>query len=359
MPGPRRQHAVASKQVVSWIIGVVGVTIVVTVAVWLVWKMPGMLAGPVPPEPDLGARDAEITAAATRYAAYRADVTSSRTGLIAGLAGLAAVGSLMVTARTYRLSLHGQIADRYTKAVAQLGDDKLAVRLGGVYALERLALDSGRDHPTVIEVLGAYVRDGSRMRKTPPDPNPTGEIEALTRDVQAALSVLGRLPNHRYTSRGVDLSGVDLRSAALYDANLANAELTGTKLARARLFNANLTQANLYAADATEARFVGADLTKARLHHAKLIGADLIEADLTEANLTGADLTGARLLGATLHRANLANAVLNDVDLDSVNLSGCLGLEAVQLESARGTSRTRLPTGVNQPASWDSRPNLS
>jgi hypothetical protein len=33
------------------------------------------------------------------------------------------------------------------------------VRLGGSYALERIARDSARDHPTVMEVLSAYVHE--------------------------------------------------------------------------------------------------------------------------------------------------------------------------------------------------------
>jgi hypothetical protein len=42
---------------------------------------------------------------------------STRTGLIAGLAGLAALGGLAITARTYRLTEQGHITDRYTKAI--------------------------------------------------------------------------------------------------------------------------------------------------------------------------------------------------------------------------------------------------
>jgi hypothetical protein len=66
---------------------------------------------------------------------------STRTAIIAGLAVFAAL-------LTYRLTQQGQITDRYTKAVEQLGGDKLHVRLGGIYALERIAVDSQRDHLT-------------------------------------------------------------------------------------------------------------------------------------------------------------------------------------------------------------------
>jgi hypothetical protein len=51
----------------------------------------------------------------------------------------------------------GHITERYTKAIEQLGSDKLDVRLGGIYALEQIAVDSRRDHPTVVEVLSAFV----------------------------------------------------------------------------------------------------------------------------------------------------------------------------------------------------------
>ena len=56
----------------------------------------------------------------------------------------------------------GHITERYTKAIQQLGDTSLAVRLGGIYALERIAIDSERDHPTVVEVLSAFVREQSK-----------------------------------------------------------------------------------------------------------------------------------------------------------------------------------------------------
>jgi len=45
--------------------------------------------------------------------------------------------------RTFELTEQGQVTDRYTKAIEQLGSDKLDVRIGGIYALERIARDSG------------------------------------------------------------------------------------------------------------------------------------------------------------------------------------------------------------------------
>ncbi|WP_447002509.1 pentapeptide repeat-containing protein [Saccharothrix isguenensis] len=51
-----------------------------------------------------------------------------------------------------------RITDLYTKAVELLGGDSAAVRLGGLYALERLAQDNPRHRQTIINVVCAYLR---------------------------------------------------------------------------------------------------------------------------------------------------------------------------------------------------------
>jgi uncharacterized protein YjbI with pentapeptide repeats len=51
-----------------------------------------------------------------------------------------------------------RITEIYTAAVEQLGSDKAAVRLGGLYALERLAQDNPGHRQTIVEVFCAYLR---------------------------------------------------------------------------------------------------------------------------------------------------------------------------------------------------------
>jgi hypothetical protein len=137
-------------------------------------------------------------------------------------AGLLAAGALVFTAlnfnllrrnsqqadrwqrRAHELTELGQVTDRYTKAIEQLGSDKLDVRIGGIYALERIARDSPRDHPTVMEVLAAFIREHSSEQ--PPRPageEPRADTPGLLApgDIQAAVSVIGkRMP---YTTSGV------------------------------------------------------------------------------------------------------------------------------------------------------------
>ena len=64
---------------------------------------------------------------------------AARGRLLTLVAGLFAAGALVFTALNFNLSREGQVTDRYTKAIEQLGSDKLDVRIGGIYALERVA----------------------------------------------------------------------------------------------------------------------------------------------------------------------------------------------------------------------------
>ncbi|WP_297551329.1 pentapeptide repeat-containing protein [Amycolatopsis sp.] len=62
-----------------------------------------------------------------------------------------------------------RITELYLKAVEQLGSDKAPVRLGGLYALERVAQDNRTQRQTIVNVWCAYLR----MPFTPPDEPPT------------------------------------------------------------------------------------------------------------------------------------------------------------------------------------------
>ena len=246
---------------------------------------------------------------------------NARSRLLTLGAGLFAAGALVFTARnfalsrrTFELTEQGQVTDRYSKAIEQLGSDKLDVRVGGIYALERVGRDSATDYPTVMEVLTAFVREHSHEQWPLPRPEGAAPERSTRPDVQAALTVIGRRDAIR-DRRSVDLAGVcmaraDLTSADLTYANLTSTDLTGAFLRMADLTGANLTEANL-----TEANLTGMDLTRARL-----TGANLTEANLTGANLTDAHLTGARLTRADLNHANLTRANFTEADLTRANL---------------------------------------
>jgi hypothetical protein len=154
---------------------------------------------------------------------------AARGRLLALGAGLLATSALVITARSRARSRAGRLAGRYAVALEQLGGEELDVRIGGIRALERVARDSPGHHPSVMEMLAAFIRERSRQHWPPPDPGGQARQRSPRPDVQAAITVVGR----RLTERDlepVDLAGADLAGADLADADLATARFTGAEL---------------------------------------------------------------------------------------------------------------------------------
>jgi hypothetical protein len=63
----------------------------------------------------------------------------------------------------------GQITDRFGQAVGQTGSDNLDVRIGGLYALWRVADHSERDREAVIAIMAAFVRIHLPWTRSDPD----------------------------------------------------------------------------------------------------------------------------------------------------------------------------------------------
>lgn len=192
--------------------------------------------------------------------------------VIQTVAGLGFIGTAYFAWRNLQLTEAKNVTDRFSKAVEMLADDKLEVRLGGIYSLERIARDSKADHPVVMEVLTAFVRTKSPWKEENQEP--------ISQDIQSALTVIGRrTPTENEQT-------IDLRYA---------------NLSRASLVNANFNGANFYGAN-----FNGANLIDASLIGATLFGADLNGADLSSAHLTRAYLINAQLSSAQLICSDLS-----------------------------------------------------
>ncbi|MER5326570.1 pentapeptide repeat-containing protein [Streptosporangium roseum] len=114
-----------------------------------------------------------------------------RTALAAG-AGVGAAVTLMLAFRRQRhqeiATAHAthdaterRVTDLYTKAVEQLGHEAAAVRLGGLYALERLAQDNPGHRQTIVNVICAYLRMPYALPEPAPAPDPEQERKAALR----------------------------------------------------------------------------------------------------------------------------------------------------------------------------------
>ena len=198
----------------------------------------------------------------------------------------------------------GQITERFTRAIDQLGSQSIDTRIGGIYALERIANDSRHelDREQIIGVLTAFVRGRSPWPQPSVNPrrfqrlhfsiqrNSKGQASELPKlrirasDVQTALDVLSRVPSStNETDVHFSLGNADLRNAHLQRANLRRVSLRGSNLQRAWLWGADLQGARLDGADLREAHLAHADLRGASVRGANFDGAYLKEeSDLRE-----------------------------------------------------------------------------
>lgn len=196
------------------------------------------------------------------------------------------------------------ISNQVSKGFDQLGSAKVALRLGGIYALAGVMNGSEEYYQPVLEALCAFIRDETRT-KTDDDPPAT--------EIQAALTVIGR----RKPGPGV----VNLSHAHIPKANLRGANLNDTDLR-----GADLTLANLSGAVLGTVAFVnaapGANLSGAQLFNTNLSGAFLLSTNLNHAFLNGADLRGAQVTGTDLRGYNLTQGQLDGAcgEKNEVNL---------------------------------------
>ena len=216
-----------------------------------------------------------------------------------------------LTYLTWRDARRREMADRFGKALEQLGNDKPQAHIGAIYSLGQVAEESlkmqkmladaragalgpagstGDDadinfedyYEKTMQILTAYVRSNATVGATQ-----RAEGSSLPANIQAVFDVIGRRSklysadpaerDKRLELRDTDLRGLVLKGGA----HLEGARLEGSDLSGA-----------------------GTNLRGIHLEQALLQRADLSGAYLSEAHLEGADLQGADLRGTDLSFAH-------------------------------------------------------
>ena len=212
--------------------------------------------------------------------------------------------------------------EKFKTATDQLGSEKNAVVLGGIYTLHRIAQEDESYSENVFNILCSFVRDATitdeykaKYTKKPSEP------------IQTILNILCRNENDFKIYKGykIDFSGANLTKANLMNANLIDTHLWNVNfkdadLRQSKLLNANLSEANLTNAHLQKANLTEANLIEANLNNAHLLMTTLILVNLQEANLMSTDLSGADLKGAFLSNVNLAWTKLDGANLKGVDL---------------------------------------
>lgn len=247
---------------------------------------------------------------------------------------------------------------RLQKGVEMINSPFLAVRLGGIYALDHLAKEYPIEHHVqVMQTLCAFVR------------NPPHAPGAPQPDVQDAVKAIGgrkdRIQIERASGYLPDLSHANLGGMKMgwldfSGCNFNGADLTGAALTKSNLRGAHLDEATLH-----KATLAGADLAKASMASAKLSKIrSAVSANFTEASLISANLSYAKMQGANFHRARLEAADLTGTAFIGEGIPEAKGLTKEQIDLAKADENNPpiieglLDAEAGQRLRWSPRPTI-
>jgi hypothetical protein len=336
---------------------------------WLWWVLPKRLSRNQPN--DRTSRRLESL--------YRKNVSQALAGvsILAGI--LITIEQTVSTQRqatlTSQEATRTSIMQQHQKALELLSAPSQASHAGAVYTLQALRDEMPKlEKPILFELAGAAVLFSPRPALSRDDSQSAQARPTVTMDAQAALSVIGSLPEMKGGLplplakgffRGVslpfaylngvqlqetDLSGSDLYGAQLYGANLRFARLSGANLAGAMLINAGFVGAvlcadvNVAVAHLETGKPVVVQLAGARLDHANLSEAWLVGADLGGATALQADFRGAHLMHVKFGKALLDEAGFQGADLTDADFSKA-SIRDIKIDANTTFCRTKWPGG--------------
>jgi uncharacterized protein YjbI with pentapeptide repeats len=213
-----------------------------------------------------------------------------------------ALKQLRVAEASRQLTEDKNLTDRFVKAAEMLADrERMEVRLGGIYTLERIARDSPNDHWTVMQLLIGFVED----RAKEPD-----AFDFLAKDITAALTAIGKRnvendPKFVTRTGAQHLTKLELRASYLCFATLSwlnfdRAKLELVNLSSSQLVMVSLKYASIGDCAISQTWFFSGELTGAFFEKCNLSGSKFVETVVKDCRFSGCDLTGAVFMFADL-----------------------------------------------------------
>lgn len=218
--------------------------------------------------------------------------------------------------RQIEISEQGQITERFTRAIEQLGSDKLFLRVGAIAALERIGRDSKDDVLTVLNLLSGFVRENSPVKapsNEQPNPPPLDILECVY-----ALSRLARQYDSFLKNKDfrVDLSKTELPYMESPEgACFAHFDFSNSNLPHGRFFNIKCNGVWFEKTNLANANFKMGTLSRANFSFANLAGTTFASVDLSCARFREANLTKVRFSDSTLDFASFREADMTGVNL--------------------------------------------
>ena len=248
---PRFIRPVAGRDGFWWVAGVVAILAIGVVFSWLFWEE---LRGD---EESLSTTIRNIGLVGGGIIAIVLAVWRS---LVAQKQAEAALRQADTALRQAETAQQGLLNERYQQGAEMLGDNVLSVRLGGIYALQRLAEEHPEQyHIQIMRLFCAFARHPTED-KTPELERPTGDSGPAMSETDAKMQcLLDRLRPTPWSQMREDVkaaieavllrrrSAIALEREAYYKLDLRGANLA-SMLGRGDLSDADLSGANLSSA---------------------------------------------------------------------------------------------------------------
>jgi hypothetical protein len=255
----------------------------------------------------------------------------------------------------------------------------LEVRLGAIYALERIAQDSERDYSVILEILCAYIRSNAPSSsaheiKIENDTHPAllttnikkelSKISPPRIDVQAAMVVIGRrnLLFDKPFSLKLDLRFCNLQNINLQRLNYHGAMVSGSKFDGATFIDCNLDKLSGTPKEYNQSFKFDGDISVSHIHPTTMIRANIIGCSMTHATLLGCKFDGALIRKTDMNTSCFLGCSFRGVNFDHFSIAKCTigcadlrfasGLEDSDLLNALGDRTTSYSNRLQTPQHW-------
>ena len=241
--------------------------------------------------------------------------------------------SANATRKNAEIAEKGLAVERFTRAVEQIANQDLSVRLGGVLGLEQIAYTQDEGETIKIaRILATFIRAqaGKNSERTEKDiatynrskPEIIDDFSiyrAQRLDIEAAVHALANIAlimleeyfeqeDSKPKRDLCDLRNTDLRGLHFNEIDLSNFNLRGIDFSYANLMKTNFTRATIGNIINFEkenmTKFIRAYLTGAIFNDALVFSTDFSSSNLTYATFDGAHLMGAILDECCINRTH-------------------------------------------------------
>ncbi|ACK66835.1 pentapeptide repeat protein [Rippkaea orientalis PCC 8801] len=177
--------------------------------------------------------------------------------------------------RNAKLAEDRLVTERFSKAVEQLGSDKIQTRLGAIYSLEQIAKDSDIYHSIVIGVLTSFLRINSHTQLT-------------ILEIYTTLKVIQRQTLEKKSSD----YNLDFCNAAFSNIDFFEIKFNAANFDRVTFYRCNFKglyfdKASFYKANFTECFFEGCNFNSSNFEKADFYGCNLKKSNFDGSNFEG------------------------------------------------------------------------